>query len=131
MSALATPLQRGLPFAFCGYVLAVVLMHLLLPATWLWPIAYVALLGMLFTYPAHAAVQGAHRRLEVGVSLAFAAVGLIGLLTAPGLLVAAIAAHGVLDTVKHFGLGARVPFWYLSGCAVFDLAYAGLLAMQL
>jgi len=131
MSSLAVPLRQGLPFAFTAYVLIVPPLHLLLPPDWLWHIAYAALLGMLFTYPVHALVQGRHERLELALSLGFAVVGFVGLLMAPILLVAAIAAHGALDLAKHFGLGARVPVWYLIGCAVFDVAYAALLFTQL
>ncbi|MEM6303436.1 MAG: hypothetical protein AAF744_01875 [Pseudomonadota bacterium] len=127
MSALAEPLRRGLPLAFWAYVAAVVLMHLSLPQAWVWHIAFVALIGMLFTYPAHAAVQGDKLRLEMSVSWGFALVGLLGLLLTPLLLIAAIAGHGLLDLAKYRGLGAEVPVWYLLSCAVFDLAYAAYL----
>jgi len=127
MTHLAMPLRRGLPFAFGGYVLIAVALHLLLPTAWTWQIAYAALIGMLFTYPVHALVDGRFERQEILISLAFAATGLIGLLFAPLLLIAAIAAHGVLDFVKYLGVGVRVPAWYLIGCAVFDLGYAAFL----
>lgn len=131
MTYLAEPLRRGLPFGFSAYVVVVVMLHLALPANWLWPIAFAALIGMLFTYPAHAVVQDRDRGLEVGISCTFALAGLLGLLVNPLLLVAAIAGHGLLDLAKYQGLGSRVPVWYLLGCAVFDLAYAGWLFGQL
>ncbi|MEO0939358.1 MAG: hypothetical protein AAFY38_14495 [Pseudomonadota bacterium] len=131
MSQLAEPLRRGLPFAFGGYVAIALVLHLTMPAAWTWHIAYAALIGMLFTYPAHALVEGRFERLEITTSLAFAIAGLFGLLFAPLLLVAAIAAHGALDLAKYRGLGVRVPVWYLAGCAVFDFGYAAFLLSRL
>ncbi|MEL7166427.1 MAG: hypothetical protein AAGL96_13235 [Pseudomonadota bacterium] len=123
----ATYAPRALPLAFTGYVMAVVLAHVVLPVSWTWLIGFAALLGMLFTYPVHAALQGAHVRLEVGVSAGFVVAGLLGLLISPIILIAAIAAHGLLDAVKYVGVGATVPVWYLIGCALFDVAYAAYL----
>ncbi|MEL7099344.1 MAG: hypothetical protein AAGM84_10995 [Pseudomonadota bacterium] len=131
MSQLAEPLRQGLPFAFGAYVLVALALHMALPEVWLWHIAYAALIGMLFTYPAHAAVAGEHLGLEGAISAGFAIVGLVGLLFAPILLVAAIAGHGLLDLAKHRGLGVAVPVWYLIGCAVFDLGYAAFLFTRL
>ena len=128
MSAYAAPLRRGLPWGFAGYIVAVVAAHALLPPAFTWGIAYLALLGMLFTYPAHALVQCEHRRWEVSLSIGFTAFGLLGVMVSPLFLVAAVAGHGALDLVKYLrGVGARVPVWYLSGCAAFDFAYAGAL----
>lgn len=131
MSQLAEPLHRGLPFAFGGYVVIAVALHMAMPAAWVWHIAYAALIGMLFTYPAHALVDGRFERLEIASSVAFAIAGLIGLLLAPLLLIAAIAAHGALDLAKYMGIGVRVPVWYLAGCAVFDFGYAAFLLSRL
>ncbi len=131
MTSAATRLQLGLPFAFTFYVLCVVVAHLVLPVQWTWYIGYAALLGMLLTYPAHAAAQGENVRLETGISIAFVGAGLVGLLVAPILLILAIAAHGLLDAVKYLGVGAAVPTWYLLGCASFDIAYAAFLFTHL
>lgn len=126
-TAFATYVPRALPLALIAYVVAVVLAHVLLPVSWTWLIAFAALVGMLFTYPVHAALQGAHVRLEVGLSAGCMVAGLLGLLVSPIVLIAAIAAHGLLDAVKYVGVGAAVPVWHLIGCALFDVAYAAYL----
>jgi len=112
------------------YVIAIPVSHYALPHSMVWGVALFFLVAMLFTYPAAAFAQGAHRRRETAVSLGLAALGVIGFVTSPWLIVAAIAGHGLWDTLKHrWAHGAQFFTWYVSGCAAVDFSYAAALSV--
>lgn len=115
--------------ASAAYVVALVLSHGVLPHVWVWELALFFLIAMLFTYPLAAWAQGAHERLELSISLGLAALGIIGYLTTPLLIIAGIIGHGFWDVIKHRGAGARFFGWYVSGCFVVDFAYGAALLL--
>ncbi|WP_147126391.1 hypothetical protein [Shimia ponticola] len=113
--------------AFAGYVVLAVVGHGLVGVDHIWPFAALMMVLMTVTYPTEALLKREYLPLELGLALFLSAVAVIGAVTSPLLIIAAIAAHGVLDIVKSRGLG--VPFFrsYLIGCAVFDFGYAAIL----
>jgi hypothetical protein len=114
-----------------AYVLGIPLAHGLLPSVLVWEVALFFLIAMLFTYPLAAFSTGHAQRVELFVSLGLAALGVLGYLTHPLLIILAIFGHGVWDLAKHKGCG--VPFfgWYVKGCVLVDFSYAAVLLLFL
>ena len=117
-----------LKLASAIYILAIPLSHAHLPHNWVWGIAVFFLLLMLLPYPLAAQAQGAHHKTEILVSTVLAAMGLLGLVASPWLIVSAIFLHGVWDLMKHRGAGANFFGWYLNGCVLVDWLYAAALS---
>lgn len=113
------------------YVLAIPVSHYALPHDWAWGIAFAFLVAMLFTYPIASVVQNNAIRLELSISLGLAAIGLLGLLTTPWLLIAAIFGHGLWDFMKYRGYGCGFFDWYVTGCMAVDWTYAAALSLYL
>ena len=109
------------------YVIGILVSHFAMPHAWTWGIATFFLIAMLFTYPAAAWRAGDHLSLEMRVSFALAALGILGFLLTPLLIVAGIFGHGVWDLMKHRGHGTPFFGWYVNGCVVVDWSYAAAL----
>ena len=83
-------------------------------------------------YVLFAAMAGEAHALVVEslVMLAFVAVAVLGFKLNVWLVVAALAAHGVLDVLHpHLVQNAGVPEWWPAFCMTFDVGAAGLLAL--
>ncbi len=67
---------------------------------------------------------------EVVVATAFTAVAVIGFRTTSWLVVAALAAHGVMDLVHHRMIAnPGVPAWWPGFCSSFDITAAAYLSL--
>jgi hypothetical protein len=69
---------------------------------------------------------------EVVVAAAFVGVAVLGFRSSSWFVVAALAAHGVLDAFHgHVVANPGVPEWWPAFCAAFDVSAAGVLALRL
>jgi len=123
--------QRLLATLGALWVLGLTLSHWQLPEAWVWGVAALFSAAMNFVYFPAAMARGQYVRLETLVATVLVAMSLLGAIVSPWFLIAAVAAHGVWDVLKHMGVGVPFFSWYTLGCAAVDFVYSGLLAWYL
>jgi len=106
------------------YVLLLLLSHWQLPKQHVWAIAAFFSIAMNFTYLTEALSLKRFVTLEAVASGTLISATLLGLVTSPLLIIAAIFGHGCWDVAKHNGCG--IPFfgWYVVPCFIVDTAYS-------
>jgi len=100
------------------------LSHWQLPPIHVWVFAAVFSIAMNFTYLIEALSQSRFLKVEAVVAFLLIGASLIGLVTSPLLIIAAIFGHGCWDLAKHFGAGVPFFFWYTCSCFLIDTAYS-------
>ncbi len=69
--------------------------------------------------------------LEILAVALFGSLAWLGLTTSPWILVAGVAAHGVVWDSWHIGGSPYIPTWYAVGCFRIDVALSAYLALRL
>jgi hypothetical protein len=97
------------------------------PPVWERRLLALFLLSMPTVYLGALALHGGDRTwvgIELAGQAAFAALAVAGLRGSGWLLVAGIAAHGVLWDLWHHGRAPFIPDWYATGCLIVDVGWA-------
>ena len=111
------------------WVAALLLSHWQLPEAWVWGVAAFFSAAMNLVYFPEARARGEFVRVETLVAVVLIAMSVLGALVSPWFVIAAVAAHGVWDFLKHLGVGVPFFSWYTLGCAAIDVIYASLLTL--
>lgn len=121
------PVQAGLVLGLLPLPL-----HLLLPLALSHQLAALTLVLIAGVYMGYAFKDGRTKAIltELVTALAFTAAAWAGLNGAPMVIVAALALHGLWDSLHHSLIDTAIPRWYIPFCATVDwLMAASLLAI--